>query len=404
LDRRRQGKASPVGRDRTLVLVLAGGAGSRLAPLTDGRAKPAVPYGGHYRLIDVPLSNCLHSGLSDVWVLQQFDPASLTDHLANGRPWDLDRSYGGLLILHPRLGERGGFHRGTADALWRNAGLIREYDPRTLVVVSADAVYRLDYAAVAAAHRAAGAAATFVTTRVDRGDAGRYGVVTAAGDRVTGYAYKPDEPASDVITTEVFAFDPGPTLDALDAIAADLGDAVDDGALGDLGDTLLPGLVDGGAVRQHRFDGYWRDLGTLPAYWQAHRDLLADPPRFDPGDPGWPVRTAAGQRAPARVAAGATVVGSLLAGECRVAGTAERSVVGPAAVIEAGAVVRDSVLLAGAVVGAGAQVERAIVDEGGRIERGARLAPDGPAESWDGVPAVLGRAAVLGAGEASAGR
>jgi glucose-1-phosphate adenylyltransferase len=206
-------------RPDVLVLVLAGGAGGRLELLTEQRAKPAVPFAGMYRLIDFPLSNCLHSAISDVWVLQQYQPASLNDHLANGRPWDLDRTAGGLRVLPPHEGtRREGFTQGTADGLWRNASLIRELGPRQLVVVSADAVYRLNYRDVLDAHRATGAALTMVTTSVDHRDAGRYGVVQIDGDRVVDYAYKPDEPAGDTITTEVFVMEPDAVLDTLEQL------------------------------------------------------------------------------------------------------------------------------------------------------------------------------------------
>ena len=198
---------------RILVVVLAGGAGGRLELLTRSRAKPAVPYGGTHRLIDFPLSNCLHSGMSDVWIIEQQNPVSLSNHLSNGRPWDLDRTTGGLLVLHPRRGdETEGWHQGTADALWRQSGLIREHAPEQLVVVSADAVYRLDYDAVVQQHRDSGAAATFVTSEVDPPDAHRYGVVQVAEGRVTDYVYKPEAPRGNVVSNEVYVFEPAPLL------------------------------------------------------------------------------------------------------------------------------------------------------------------------------------------------
>src|SRR5688572_13835140 len=257
---------------RVLALVMAGGAGGRLELLTDHRAKPAVPFGGSYRLIDVPLTNCLHSGIADVWVVQQFHPASLEDHLANGRPWDLDRTHGGLLFLHPSKGtDREGWHSGTADALWRQAPLIRDFAPDALVVVSADAVYRLDYDDLVRRHLDTDAVVTMSTTR-EPDNPGRYGVVEVDGDRVRSYAYKPDEPASDVVTTEVFVFTPTPTLDLLEQLAEDAGD---DG-LEDFGDGLLPQLVDAGQARAVPLDGYWRDVGTVEAYLDAHLDLVGD--------------------------------------------------------------------------------------------------------------------------------
>jgi glucose-1-phosphate adenylyltransferase len=367
---------------RSVVVVLAGGAGGRLELLTADRAKPAVPYGGSYRLIDVPLSNALHSGLSDVWVVQQFHPVSLEDHLANGRPWDLDRTTGGLLLLHPAQGtDKEGWHTGTADALWRQSDLVRQFDPEVVVVVSADAVYRLDYESLVREHRGSGAALTMVTTEVQPGDAGRYGVVQVDGDgRVTGYAYKPEEPEGSLVSNEVFVFDTAVLVDLLDELADDAGEE----GLQDLGDALLPRLVGEGRAREHRFDGYWRDLGTVESYWAAHMDLLADEPPFVPDDPSWPLRTHAGRQGPARVADGARIARSLLAVGTHVAGAVERSVLAPGAVVEAGAEVRDSVLLPGAVVRAGAVVERAILDDG--VEIGADARVGGP-----GRTALVGR-------------
>ena len=355
---------------RTLLLILAGGAGGRLELLTRDRAKPAVPYGGMFRLIDFPLSNAANSGLSDVWVVQQFNPVSLSGHLSNGRPWDLDRTRGGLLTLQPHPGDdRGGWHTGTADALWRNGPLLREFDPDALVVVSADAVYRLDYSDLVAAHRETGAVATMVTTRVPAQDADRYGLVRVQDGQVRDYTYKPDEPAGDLVSNEVFVFDPKPVLDELEDLA---GEESEDG-LADLGSALLPRLVAGGRVREHRFERYWRDVGTVDAYWASHMDLLADPPKFALHDKSWPISTQSGDNAPARVAGGASVVDCLLSPESYLAGSAERSVLSPGAVVEAGASVVDSILLPGAVVRSGARVERAVLDDGVEVGNGAMV-------------------------------
>ncbi len=346
---------------RTLVIVLAGGAGSRLEALTTTRAKPAVPYAGHYRLIDVVLTNCRHSGLSEVWVTQQTNPVSLTDHLGGGRPWDLDRTRGGFLVLAPRQDKdtgKGGFASGTADVLWRHTELIRDFAPEALVVVSSDAVYALDYEQVVRGHLASDAHVTMVTTRVERDDASRYGVVLTEDGRVTDYAYKPDEPKSDLVTNEVFVFTPTPVIDLLEEIGAAAGE---DGA-GDLGDSLLPRLVEAGRAREHRFEGYWRDVGTVSAYWQAHMDLLRDEPPFDPGDEDWRLITRGGNRPPARIRAGASVEDSLLSPGCVVAGTVRHSVLSPHVVVEAGAEVLDSVVLHRTVIRAGARVHRAVVD------------------------------------------
>lgn len=373
---------------RILVLVLAGGAGGRLELLTDQRAKPAVPFAGVYRLVDFPLSNCQHSALADVWVSVQYHPTSLSDHLANGRPWDLDRTVGGLMMLPPFQGtDRGGWVSGTANLLWRQADLIREYDADALVVVSSDAVYKLDYREVVESHLGSGAEVTMVTTEVGADDASRYGIVQVDGERVTDYAYKPDEPATTTATNEVFVFTPGDTLDRLEALHADLGE---DG-LEDLGRHLLPAQTRDGLARAFVLEGYWRDVGTVPAYWQAHRDFLAAEPPIDLDDPAWPVHTRGGRHSAARVLPGAVIDESLVSGGTRVGGEVRGSVLSPGVVVEKGATVVDSVLLPGVRVRAGARVERAVLDD--RVDVGERAEVGG-----DGDITLVGRAARLDAG------
>jgi glucose-1-phosphate adenylyltransferase len=379
---------------RILVLVLAGGAGGRLELLTDERAKPAVPFAGVYRLIDFPLSNCQHSHIPDVWVSVQYHPVSLADHLANGRPWDLDRTFGGLMMLPPYQGtERGGWVTGTGNLLWRQAELIRQFGADALVVVSSDAVYKLDYREVVESHLGSGAEVTMVTTEVAADDASRYGIVQVDGEKVTDYAYKPDEPAATTATNEVFVFTPGPTLDRLEALEDEVGD---DG-LEDLGSHLLPAQTRDGLARAYPLGGYWRDVGTIPAYWQAHRDFLAEEPPIDLDDPAWPVHTRGGRHSAARLLQGGLVEGSLISGGTRVAGEVRGSVLSPGVVIEKGATVVDSVLLPGVRVRAGATVTRAVLDD--RVDVGERAVVGG-----DGDIALVGRQAAVAAGtEVAAG-
>ena len=359
-----------------LALVLAGGEGGRLDVLTEERAKPAMPYAGVYRLIDFTLSNCRNSGVSDVWVLQQYQPHSLTEHLANGRPWDLDRTHGGLRVLHPQLGgEESGWYEGNADALYRNIADIRAFGADLLLVLSADHVYKLDYSRVLEHHRERGADATLVTTRVPREEASRFGVVRLAdGDEVTGYDYKPDEPATDVVTTEVFVFAAERLLDLLDEIA----DGADEGSgLSDLGDEVLPRLARERRAVAFDLGGYWRDVGTVESYWQGHMDLLEEEPALDLDDPAWPILTWAVPRPPALVDGSARLDRALISPGCSVAGTVERSVLGPGTIVEAGAVVRDSVVFEGAGILTGATVERAIVDAGVVVGAGAAVGEAG---------------------------
>jgi len=380
---------------RILVLVLAGGAGGRLELLTEQRAKPAVPFGGVYRLIDFPLSNCQHSAIADVWVSVQFHPTSLSEHLANGRPWDLDRTFGGLLMLPPFRGtERGGWVTGTANLLWRQAELIREYAPDALVVVSSDAVYKLDYREVVGAHLDSDAEVTMVTTEVAADDAARYGIVQVGADgTIDDYAYKPDEPATTTATNEVFVFTPEATLDRLEALEDELGE---DG-LEDLGSHLLPAQTHDGLARAYPLEGYWRDVGTVPAYWQAHREFLAEEPPIDLDDPAWPLHTRGGRHSAARLLPGAVVEESLVSGGTRIAGEVRGSVLSPGVVVEKGATVVDSVLLPGVRVRAGATVTRAVLDDG--VDIGERAAVGG-----DGDVTLVGRRAQLRAGaEVAAG-
>src|SRR3954451_18573721 len=379
---------------RVLVLVLAGGAGGRLELLTEHRAKPAVPFAGVYRLIDFPLSNCEHAGIADVWVSVQHHPTSLADHLANGRPWDLDRTTGGLMTLPPRQGDdRGGWNAGTADSLWRQAELIRGFGADALGVVSSDAVYKLDYREVAEAHLGSGAEVTMVTTEVADDDASRYGIVQVDGERVTDYAYKPDEPATTTATNEVFVFTPDPTLARLEALHDELGDE----GLEDLGSHLLPAQTGDGLARAYPLHGYWRDVGTVPAYWRAHRDFLSEEPPIDLDDPAWPLHTRGGRHSAARLLSGAVVDGSLVSSGTRVAGEVRGSVLSPGVVIEKGATVVDSVLLPGVRVRAGATVTRSVLDDG--VEVGEQASVGG-----DGDIALVGRRARVAPGtEVAAG-
>ena len=381
------GLSMPSRRRSVLALILAGGEGGRLGPLTAERAKPALPFGGTYRLIDFPLSNCVHSGLSDVWVLQQYEPHELTSQLAGGRPWDLDRTRGGFRIVHPYLGDsESGWYEGNADALHSNRELIGEFDPELILVLSADHIYKADYDEVIEGHLASDAVVTIVTTRVSIEEASRYGVVELGeGNEMSGFEYKPEQPRSGLIATEIFVYNARVLLDTL----AELDDASGDDGLQDFGHELIPRLVSEGRARAHALDGYWRDVGTPESYWQAHMDLLAPEPSLVLDDSAWPILTAGLQRAPARIESPARIDASWIAPGAVVRGRVERSVIGPGVVIEDGAVVRDSILLHDGHVESGAAVERTIVDEKAQIGRDAIVG------SSDGDITVLGGEAVV---------
>lgn len=354
---------------RVLCLVLAGGQGSRLGPLTTGRAKPSLPVGGHYRLIDVSLSNAAHSGLVDVWVLQQYEPHALNEHLAGGRPWDLDRTRGGFRALPPFEGEgRDGFATGNADALARNWAVIAAFDPDVLLVASADHLFQLDHREVVDAHVQAGVDATLASTVLPRGsDASRYLVVQADGDRVGSLDYKPDHPVGRRVGTEVFAYRPEALREHLTELQQEGGD------LGDYGERLLPRFLEAGPVGHVAHDGHWRDLGTPEAYLDGQLDLLGPRPPLRLDDPRWPILTSMPVRSPAVVHRSAELDEAWLSPGADVSGAVVRSIIGPGVVIEKGAVVRHSVIMGDTVIRAGAEVSRSVVSESVSVGAGARL-------------------------------
>jgi glucose-1-phosphate adenylyltransferase len=363
--------------------------------LTDERAKPAMPYGGVYRLIDFPLSNCMHSGIGDVWIIQQYQPHSLNDHVSNGRPWDLDRTHGGLRLLQPHQGgEQSGWHRGNADAIFRHKSFIEEMNPDLLLVLSSDHVYKLDYSKVVIDHLESDAVVTIVTTSVERDEAGRFGVVEVGDDgRVTGFQYKPDSPSSDLVTTEVFLFDTTTTLALLEEFASedDDEDEAEEGSdrLKDFGHALLPRLVEDGAAVEHRLDGYWRDLGTVDSYWLGHMELLGAEPKIVLDDPRWPINTLGAQRPPARIHGSARIDDGLVSPGCVVRGLVVRSVLAPGVIVEEGALVRDSVVLHGTTIGEGATIDCAVVDMEVRVDPGGRVGAERPSRAVGDSDIVL---------------
>ncbi|QIG44082.1 glucose-1-phosphate adenylyltransferase [Nocardioides anomalus] len=378
-------------RRRVLALVQAGGQGGRMDVLTRERAKPALPFAGVHQLVDFPLSNLTHSGVSDVWLSLQYQGSTLQEMVANGRPWDLDRNLGGLRILLPHEGTGGmdeeGFARGNADELFRFRDEMASFDPDVVLVMSADHVYRIDHGDVLDAHQAHGAECTVVVVESPEGDdPSDHGVVEVGDDdRVTGFAYKPDEPASSTIAAEIMVYDPTVLREVLEDLHRELGADADEGdtGLGDFGDHLLPRLVERGATYAFRHDGYWRDLGQPHHYLRAHHEVLTDD-RDVLSVPDWPVLSRLPQRVPARVLDGGEVVDSLLSPGARVSGLVRRSVLGPGVVVEAGAEVHDSVVFNDTVVRGGARLHWAVVDSDCEIGADARLGgPDGEAALSD---------------------
>ena len=284
-------------KEKVLALILAGGKGGRLGLLTDDKAKPVMPFGGSYQLIDFALSNCVNSQISDVWVIEQYELHSLNEHLANGRPWDLDRTYGGLQVLPPfeNDSDKDGFAEGNADAIYRHIDFIGEFNPDLLLVLSADHVYKMDFRDAIKTHLEKKASVTMVTTRLPKGEsASRFGVVDAdKNGRIVKFDYKPDSPENDLVTTEIFVYDARLLIKTLKHLNEK------EEKIKDYGHELLPHLVAEGNAFEHRLVGYWRDVGTIESYWQAQMDLLDEKERLFFDDDHWRILTLAAQRVPA---------------------------------------------------------------------------------------------------------
>lgn len=388
---------------KILAIIQAGGAGGRMDVLTLERAKPALPFAGSYQLLDFPLSNLVNSRIDDVWLSVQYQASALEEQVRNGRPWDLDRTGGGLRLLVPQEGggsmDEEGFAKGNADELYRLRDQIRTADPELVLVMSADHVYRLDFRDVVETHRAKEAEVTMVVTDlggVYAEDATDHAVVEINRlGRVTSFEYKPEKPSSSTVATEVFLYEPGVLIEVLEELHRELSrergpdDDEGDSGLGDFGDVLLPRLVDRGKVYAHRLGSYWRDLGQPHHYLNAHLELVDR--TTDLFDSEWPVRTQQPQREPAYVATGARLENSLLSPGCIVAGAVRRSVLGPGVLVEEGAEVVESVILDDTVIRSGARVSRAIVDTDCELLSGARVGGDDvQLDDPDAIP-VVGR-------------
>jgi len=346
--------------------------------LTLARAKPALPYAGVYRLIDISLSNIRNSGIADAWLVVQYETQSIVSAVANGRPWDLDRTHGGLQIVPPQQeGEdaEGVWHEGNADAIYQNREMIRAFDPDVLLVLSADHIYKLDYNDVIDQHVETGADATLVTTDVPIDQASNHGTVMVnKSGRVTGFDYKPEKPTSTIVTTEIFVYKPNVVIEALERLSArNSGKDEQRSGLEDFGHELLPELVRQGKVRDFRLPGYWKDVGRPETYFESHMQLLEDHPDLDLDDPKWPIFTLNPQRMPARIRGTARIDHSLVSPGCDIAGKVERSVLSPGVIVEEGATVRDAIILQDVTVRAGAMVQFAIVDQDTVIGKNARI-------------------------------
>jgi glucose-1-phosphate adenylyltransferase len=352
-----------------MAMILAGGEGERLSILSSVRAKPAVPFGGKYRIIDFTLSNCVNSDINDVVVLTQYNPRSLNDHIGVGRPWDLDRARGGVKLLQPYIarGRVAEWYRGTADAVLRNRSILEHSTADVILILAGDHIYKMDYQPFIAAHRRHRADVTIAVRRVPLAEASRMGILALDdGDRIIEWQEKPKQPKSDLASMGVYVFSRRALLKWLDE------DRVD------FGGNVVPAMLDGGArVFGYRFAGYWQDVGTIQSFWEANMALLVDHPELDLYDKDWVIHTKSEERAPAKLGPTAQVHRSLISHGCVIEGTVVNSVLSPGVRVGMGAVVRDSIVMFDSVIGSRAVIDRAILDKEVTVGAGA-IVGEGP--------------------------
>ena len=351
-----------------LAMILAGGQGDRLSVLSEQRAKPAVVFGGQYRIIDFALSNCANSEITKTAVLTQYRPRSLVNHIGSGRPWGLDTLDGSVQMLQPYLGRADmDWYQGTADAVYQNLYVIEESRAREVLILAGDHIYLTSYRNMIAYHRSQAADATVAVYSVPREEAHRFGVLDLDhSGRVVDFQEKPQQPRSPWVSMGVYVFNKDVLVEQLQA-DADLGDA----SKHDFGRDIIPRMYESHRVFGYQYQSYWRDVGTIESYWSAHMDLLLENPPLNLDDSDIRLRTAGAIMPPAHFGERAEISNSLISPASQIHGTVRRSVISPGVVIEAGAEVRDSVIQHRCVIRAGAIVDKSILDKEVVVGRGA---------------------------------
>ncbi len=378
------------------AMIMAGADNADLSVLTEIRSEPAVPFAGKFRLIDFSLSNCVNSGIHNVAVLTQYRPRSLNDHIGIGKPWDLDRSSGGLRLLQPyRGGPYGDWQRGSADAIRRNLDYVIQQKEECVLILSGKHIYLMDYRPFLEHHLRNGAPVTIAVRRVSRHETHRFGIVSQDADqRVVEFQEKPRRTQQNLASMGVYIFN-------RDYLVEVLGNGSGD----DIGRDILPGLVAKGHVNSYTYPGYWADASTVQAYWGANMSLLAEEPALNLYAPEWVVHTRSQERAPVKLGPAADVDGALLSNGCQIEGAVERSVLSPGVQVGQGALVRDSVVLNDTIIESGAVVERCIIDKEVRVCQDAHVGhsdnndpnPELPARLNTGL-SLVGKGSVVPAG------
>lgn len=385
-------------RKECVAMLLAGGQGSRLYALTQSTAKPAVTFGGKYRIIDFPLSNCINSGIDTVGVLTQYQPLELNDYIGNGLPWDLDRTYGGVKILPPYQGQKkADWYKGTANAIYQNLNFIQQFDPEYVVILSGDHIYRMDYNKMLEFHKKKNADCTIAVLEVPLKEASRFGILTTHEDgQIYKFTEKPKEPDSTKASMGIYIFNKKKLFDYL------IADEADETSSNDFGKNIIPNMLKNGErMFAYPFEGYWKDVGTLDSLWEANMDLIGDEPAFSMNEEGrGRIFSRSSVSPPQFVGADAKVSDSIITEGCKIHGTVINSVLSHGVTVETGAVVKDSVIMADTYIGKDVTVDFAILDERITLEEGAKVGA--PKESAKGL-AVIGKDVTVAAGKIVAG-
>ena len=364
-------------RNEMMAMLLAGGQGSRLGILTMDKAKPAVAFGGKYRIIDFPMSNCVNSGVDTVGVLTQYQPLTLNAHIGIGVPWDLDRVNGGVSILapHMREGEIGSWYSGTANAIYQNIDYIDSCNPEYVLILSGDHIYKMDYSAMLKYHKENNADATIAVLEVPMEDASRFGIMNAdENDKIYEFEEKPEHPKSNLASMGIYIFTWSNLRKAL----------IEDEKIhpdSDFGKHIIPKMLgEGQSLYAYRFKDYWKDVGTIESYWAANMELIKTLPEFNLYEDFWKIYTKSDYQPPQNTGENASIKTSIVSEGAQIYGSIEHCVISKNVTIEEGAVVKDSIIMEGCVIGKNAVLDRVIVDQNTVIGDNVKMG------LWDNIP------------------